>query len=702
MKQIFIVLALFFALLEGYSQTPAFNYAGAYASLENLTDKAQRSRLKADIQAAQTLLDQLVGKRHLPYFQTMIDAINCQDCGSPIGIDIVSPSVGDSININQWFSVQFTRTGEDEHTPYLHIHNTSTGYVKLKVGYAGTIYGTYNDVLAGGNTHLEIKIKALNGKAPSSWAAIRIRPEAIGTLNLSNYISGSAENYTTISIPLTDFDPSIDFSAIRYFEFPYSADAKEFELAINSIRFVGGSTPFEWFGENHYSNPHDGSISPIFAEIIDVIPDAVYADTLFLYVNDTLRDFSTVEPYTLMYESPYIGTVPLYTVLKDINGNLSTSDTLQIKFYKAELLEIVLEFAATPTYTVVDKSVLLYDKDFAYSLTLDDGRNDHYDYAFPLLNGGTVEEVAEAFPGLTYTDGTGQDKKFNAGLAWNAVSTSYADIHINTPSYITWPELIEMYDAGWDVYNHGYSHNTTLQGADVAYEIMANDTAIRINTTTETHPPIETNHFILPSADLNFTTPAFDYGYKSIYSNTSTFSGFPDGVIVNESTDVSNLTMYRRLLSDELHNPSNIMDYINQAANASIGNAHYWINDFTHRVDTSITGASLTWNTFKYYLQTIESTYGKSGDDSMWFASLAQVQEYITLRNTAFVSRYVNKNYVTIKINIADIPIHIRRKELSLLLDSDLPILNATINFNGSATYNSMETSNQLINIKWD
>ena len=101
-------------------------------------------------------------------------------------------------------------------------------------------------------------------------------------------------------------------------------------------------------------------------------------------------------------------------------------------------------------------------------------------------------------------------------------------------------------------------------------------------------------------------------------------------------------------------------------------------------------------------MQTIESSYGKSGSDNIWFASLAQVQEYLRLRNETYVSELIKANTVVVNINVADIPQYIRRKELTLLLDSDLPIQNVQVNFNGEVLYNSTDLSKQLINIKWE
>ena len=114
--------------------------------------------------------------------------------------------------------------------------------------------------------------------------------------------------------------------------------------------------------------------------------------------------------------------------------------------------DIIITFDSPPTNFSVSKANLKYDKDFAYSFTMDDGLRPQYTVAFPLLQstGGTYSS------GLTYTDGCGHDVNFKAGLSIYSLNLDGNDVHIDTPSYLTWSQITELCDFGWNVFNHGF------------------------------------------------------------------------------------------------------------------------------------------------------------------------------------------------------------------------------------------------------
>ncbi len=139
------------------------------------------------------------------------------------------------------------------------------GYRKLKLGYDG--YGLYHankNVVAGGNTTLEITLK--NFHKGTEWDKIQIRPNGstVKPLSLKNYVDYTIDidhllgRPRTIKIPLSDFDPSIDFTQLIILEFPYSNNAGYFKLGIEKIVFTGGTTPFLWFGDTKVDNTFDG------------------------------------------------------------------------------------------------------------------------------------------------------------------------------------------------------------------------------------------------------------------------------------------------------------------------------------------------------------------------------------------------------------------------------------------------------------
>ncbi|GAL87631.1 FG-GAP repeat-containing protein [Sporocytophaga myxococcoides] len=139
------------------------------------------------------------------------------------------------------------------------------GYKKLKLGYDG--YGLYHankNVVSGGNTTLEITLK--NFYSGTDWDKIQIRPNGstVNPLSLKNYVDNGIDIDhllgipRTIKIPLSDFDPSIDFTQLIILEFPYSNNAGYFKLGIEKIIFTGGITPFLWFGATKVDNTFDG------------------------------------------------------------------------------------------------------------------------------------------------------------------------------------------------------------------------------------------------------------------------------------------------------------------------------------------------------------------------------------------------------------------------------------------------------------
>lgn len=121
---------------------------------------------------------------------------------------------------------------------------------------------------------------------------------------------------------------------------------------------------------------------------------------------------------------------------------------------------VTITFKTIPTYATATPTPLKYNKNFAFSYSFDDGLDDGYDPAFTYMNGGYSNYIGQYFGGLYFTDGAGNNVPFRGGYAFYTRNASYNDLHINTPSYITWPQLQTAVDNGWDVMNHGYTSAT--------------------------------------------------------------------------------------------------------------------------------------------------------------------------------------------------------------------------------------------------
>lgn len=616
---------------------------------------------------------------------------------SPVQVGIISPINMDSGLINEVIHVIPNYSGIDlESSTYLRIWNTETGYRKLKLGYDDQyIYSGHANVTAGGNDTLEITLKAFSSNI--LWNRIRIRPAAKGLLTLEQYLGNYPEDWTTIKIPLTDFDAAINFEDLSFIELPYSADAGAFNIGIKSIKFVGGANEFIWFGEEKNDNAHDGTGGggKVFAELFEPDPDAVSISQTSIYVDGHLEQTLTGPANDFLLTFNNEGLYDIFIETMDTDSLIALSDTISFKVYDNDwsgYSRIVVEFSSPPTSLDISKAALKYNKNMAYSLTLDDGKYDAYDYAFNLFNGGHIAEVDTYSDGLYYTDGCGNDINFTAGIALNSVNSSFTDLHINTPDYMTWAEIIEVNNAGWNIYNHSYSHAAWGE-TDHQFQVEENNSHVLSKT------GIEMRHFVIPSGDLDYSDVAFDNGMLAVYSNKVQFSGYPSGIDIDQSFNTHQLQIYRRFLNDDNYNVSNISEKIDQIANSTNENNHIWYSEFTHRIRNQVTGGSLIWPTFEFYMNDIANKYGKNGLDNIWFAGMEDVLDYLMIREGTDLNFILDGNIAYIYLDFTEVPADIPEYNLSINIDSDVEILNITPEFNSE--YNSnLETG--LLNINWE
>ena len=618
---------------------------------------------------------------------------------SDLKISFIEPNTGDSALVNQVLNFIPFIEGEDLETDiYLKTWNTETGYRKLKFGYDERyIYGQFQDVIADGNDTLELVLKSFSSH--TNWSNIRIRPSSLGVLTLEKYISNDAQDWVSVKIPLSDFDTSIDFSNLSFIESPYSANAGAFDIGIKEVHFIGGSTPFEWFGTNHYNNAHDGTgeSGRIFAQLQIPSLNPIKADTVYFLVNGIQESYSTVPPFLFEYESSEETNSSFSFKLIDTFGYSTSSDPIDIKFYSfhsEDYSVLTLTFDQDPGDVQVSLAPLKYNKDFAYSFTLDDGKIDGYSYAFKLLNGGDISETGESFEGMFYSDGCNNAVPFKGSVAWNSVSSSFYDIHINTPDYITWPQLQEIIAADWDVLNHSYSH-AAYGDTDYNYQITENQNAVLEKAA------YEMTHFVIPSGDLNYVDPAFSLGMQAVYSNKFDFLGYGTGIDIDSPFNTENLKIYRRYMYDDAFNTSNIMDKLNEVAEQSQNGNHIWWHDFTHRVIPTPTGGSLVWDTFKYYMQEIAEVYGIEGSDRIWFAPPTEILNYLKIRENTGLNFEKAENTVTVYLSTSEIPTNFDDYFLSLNISADAELLSVNPQFGANVSFANSSATEKLINIEW-
>ena len=369
--------------------------------------------------------------------------------------------------------------------------------------------------------------------------------------------------------------------------------------------------------------------------------------------------------------------------------------------------EIVINFSSPPTNLVIEKAPLKYDKNFAFSYTFDDGYSSTYNIAFPIFQG--LPSGSTYTSGLTYTDGCGNDQNFRVGLSIPSLNSSGSDIHINTPSILTWTQMTELLDLDWDIYNHGY-HASITGGTYTDYynEVKNNEDYIY------SHTGYKPRHFVIPNGVDAYIEPAWDYGVLSQSANRYQFprSGITNtvsrtGVTVNDVMNLYQYCMYKKysyVPSGSSAADITIIDDIDNIANSSSGNTRLWWYQFSHGIET-VTGTSegnLNIATFNYLFNHVYNTYGKPGNDKVWFAPFQEVYDYLKVRDNTNITYSINGNSATIKLNQLTSFADLRRYQLSLNITNDNAniesiILDGYTNY----SYNGTGTTSSLINLDW-
>jgi Secretion system C-terminal sorting domain/Polysaccharide deacetylase len=349
-------------------------------------------------------------------------------------------------------------------------------------------------------------------------------------------------------------------------------------------------------------------------------------------------------------------------------GYLPLLLSMTLNLVQAQKVTIFFDSASSTTPSV-SKAALRYDKDFAYSFTLDDGTADAFTHAFPLLQGGVIKDFESAFSPLYYTDGCGNDIVFKAGIAWNSANSQGVDTHTgDVKGYLTWGQLDTLYNAGWDVFNHSFSHKSQwiapMSTSDYANEILRNQLAVREKTAKKLEMPV----FVVPSGDAGYQDIALQLGNKVVFDQSGNVSGM-GGLQVDDNLNLTGQKIHRQNIVESL----SWMNQLEKVVEKSRNGGHYWYNEFAHRVNI-FEFSSFNFFSFKNQMEKIANNWGKKGTDQVWMAPLQEVFEYLVLRQTAQFKTTVSNQKMDIQFDLSQVPTWLRRKTLTIKI-------NATNNF---------------------
>ncbi|WP_172426727.1 polysaccharide deacetylase family protein [Flavobacterium sp. ACN6] len=320
---------------------------------------------------------------------------------------------------------------------------------------------------------------------------------------------------------------------------------------------------------------------------------------------------------------------------------------------------------------------LKFNKHFAYSFTLDDGYRSAYLTAFPLLNGGKISSPNQSewkidqggdgtiSKGLFYSDGFGNKIPFKLALAVNG--GSIGDLPTNR-GHLSWPEITEMYNAGWDILNHSF-HHATKHGTNYSTEVTENTTSIKQNL------DFTMSHFVVPGGEgdpdyhLEYEKEALANGFFSVAS----YKGVGPVFNVDSKMNLDKMISARTFVQSSKDTTSfETMDRYLKTIDSIVKQSNtVWFNEFTHGTGNgNLWNLSMRFPDFKYYMTTLSNQYGVKGNDSIWMAPWQEVYEYIWLRDRIKVEYKQTNKEIEVTIALPEIPETFRNRDISLVIDT--------------------------------
>ena len=354
----------------------------------------------------------------------------------------------------------------------------------------------------------------------------------------------------------------------------------------------------------------------------------------------------------------------------------------------------------------IETAALKFNKHLAYSFTLDDGYRSAYLTAFPLLNGGKISSKNRSewkndqggdgttSKGLFYTDGLRNKIPFKLGLAINGAAIG------NLPAnrgHLSWDEVKEMYNAGWDILNHGF-HHATKHGTNFLTEVTENTTSIQQNL------GFTMSQFVVPGGESD---PGYQLEYERDALANGSFSvasyvGSGPVINVKEKVNLDKMIYARTFVqsSKDTIDFKTMDRYLKTLDSVAKLPNPIWYNEFTHGVgNENLWSLSMRFPDFKYYMTNIANKYGVNGNDSIWMAPWQEVYEYIWLRDRTKIDYQQTEKEVLVTILISEIPETFRYRSISLAVNT-LSKFEIEQNSTDFAIYHDGKTNHKLITIQ--
>jgi hypothetical protein len=354
---------------------------------------------------------------------------------------------------------------------------------------------------------------------------------------------------------------------------------------------------------------------------------------------------------------------------------------------------------------------LKYNKDLAFSFTLDDGLVSAARVALPYFAGGRVSASyidpwgfdqggdGRMYQGLYYTDGCGHRRPFRGGIAINGkniVATAQEG-----SGYLSWQQIDTLYKVGWDVFDHGYAHATGLQ-VDAAAEISRNEQIVKERT------GIQMTQFIMPGGKDDslsqeaYEKAAFAAGRLAVHSGHYAMDlGLPE-----DGAAARHIHAGRWFLSSHQEQGNWLKAFFRSIDHVLRAREKTWINAFTHAVgNDDVWGISLRFPDLRALFDGLAARYGAKGKDNMWMASFQEVQEYQVIRHTLKYSLTLDGRRLYCRFDPRSVPAGLRHNTFSFIWRSSQAIRAVKCQGCRIESYTTAgagkKIQQQVININW-
>ncbi|WP_181305353.1 carbohydrate-binding protein [Rufibacter sp. XAAS-G3-1] len=339
----------------------------------------------------------------------------------------------------------------------------------------------------------------------------------------------------------------------------------------------------------------------------------------------------------------------------------------------ANAITVQVKFDSAPRSASSSFADMKYDKSVGFLFVADDAHLANYNLVYKVLHGGTAVD-GKTYPGVTYTDGAGNQ----VGYKWSFAVNGRGDEPGS--AYTQYPQLAEMIAEGFDVMNHTRSHGGSHRYQEVK----------ELEKEIFQHTGYRTRTGVIPTADEGFVSSWIQEGYKFIGS-TFGVAASRDGydAYVNWSDRVSIKNMKTDYLLVSRFNMDDMWK-------ADLGSADSWVDNIFaaatqgnkimgHAFSHGPGGASQV----KYFQQFVHYVKDHpSNRDRAWIAGTQEFAEYYETKESVVKSEELSGNTLTITLDLSKVSDRNRLRDMSLLVDSDRNIHSVTVTGADDFSYN--------------